>query len=277
VRMLLDADPSVLAARERIPPRGKNPLPTYTGKSVLDAAAEGGHVPVIDLLLDRGADVNFANDEDGLRTPLHYATANGHAEAAGRLADRGADVNARLRDGCTALHLAAELHRAAVVRELLKHGADVNARRGAGVTPLHLATGPSISREGTAARAAAEETVTALLDRGADVSARDGDGATPLLRCAEAAVPFPGQTEIAGLLITRGAAINDAAGPAKWTPLHWAARVEEQPEGRELALVKLLLDRGADPATRDAEGRTPLDLARSPRVKELLQEKRPRR
>jgi ankyrin repeat protein len=277
VRMLLNADPSVLTARERVPPRGKNPLPTYTGWTPLHCAAEGGHVAVIDLLLERGADVNAANDAAGGQRPLHVAAQHGHAAAAARLLERGADVRAPIAGGETALHLAARQHHAAVVRLLLERGADANARTEQGATPLHLAAGPAAAqaRNPADARAAAKETVTALLDRGADVNARDGGGATPLLRCVEAADPFPGQFEIAEALLAHRAAVNDAGGPGNWTPLHWAVHAAEQPERGELALVKLLLERGADPTARDVEGRTPLEVARSPHVKELLATKRP--
>lgn len=57
-------------------------------------------------------------------------------------------------------------------------------------------------------------------------------------------------------LLARDAAV-DAQAKHSETPLHMAAaRWNENP-----AVAALLLDRGADPSLRDAEGRFPADLA----------------
>lgn len=57
--------------------------------------------------------------------------------------------------------------------------------------------------------------------------------------------------------IDAGVDINafDLTAPARYTALHYAAM------GTDPAPVRLLLAHGADPATRDANGQTPLDLA----------------
>lgn len=46
--------------------------------SLLHWAAKGGHLPIVDLLLSRGARVNATNMGDD--TPLHLAAAEGHRE-----------------------------------------------------------------------------------------------------------------------------------------------------------------------------------------------------
>src|SRR5262249_59455526 len=95
VKMLLNADSSLLMARERIPARGRSLLPTYTGWTPMHCAAEGGHVPVIDFLAERGADVNFANDVADNQRPRHPAAGRGPASAVAKLLARGADFPAR--------------------------------------------------------------------------------------------------------------------------------------------------------------------------------------
>ncbi|MCC6003801.1 MAG: ankyrin repeat domain-containing protein [Thermofilum sp.] len=144
-------------------------------------AAFLGHVDVVRLLLEHGAEVNARNKYG--ETPLHRAAAYGRADAARLLLEHGADVNARDEYGWTPLHVAALQGRADVARLLLEHGADVNVRTtGAivfvedftkstysGVTPLHLA-----------AYGGHAEIARLLLERGADPSIRDKDGRTPL-------------------------------------------------------------------------------------------------
>ncbi|KIJ59929.1 hypothetical protein HYDPIDRAFT_63775, partial [Hydnomerulius pinastri MD-312] len=61
------------------------------GKSALLIAAAGGHRPIVDLLLDRGAAVNVA-DNSG-RSALLLATDSGHFPVVETLLEHGADPN----------------------------------------------------------------------------------------------------------------------------------------------------------------------------------------
>jgi ankyrin repeat protein len=67
-------------------------------------AARGGHVEVIEVLLDFGVDVDQLEETDS--TALMYAAAQGHADAAAVLLERGADATIRYRGGQTALYWA---------------------------------------------------------------------------------------------------------------------------------------------------------------------------
>jgi ankyrin repeat protein len=77
---------------------------TYFGP-LLKQAAELGHVDIVALLLDRGADIE-AEDDLGQR-PLQCAARFGQTEVVRLLLDRGADLNAVDWSGQTALSNAA--------------------------------------------------------------------------------------------------------------------------------------------------------------------------
>ncbi|RKK90395.1 hypothetical protein BFJ68_g16461 [Fusarium oxysporum] len=63
-----------------------------TGRTSLSYAAEGGHVAVARLLLDKRADVNMIEQEGG-RTPLAHAIDNGSEDIIELLLNRGAKVD----------------------------------------------------------------------------------------------------------------------------------------------------------------------------------------
>ena len=59
--------------------------------SLLHAAAHGGHLAAVDLLLERGLDVNTREQGDNT-CAMHWAAAAGHLDVVRRLADAGGDV-----------------------------------------------------------------------------------------------------------------------------------------------------------------------------------------
>ncbi|KAJ8390506.1 hypothetical protein AAFF_G00103030 [Aldrovandia affinis] len=79
--------------------------PDNFGRTCLHAAASGGNVECLNLLLSSGADLS-RKDKLG-RTPLHYAAANGNSACTVTLVSAGADVNQLDSKGCTPLHYAA--------------------------------------------------------------------------------------------------------------------------------------------------------------------------
>jgi ankyrin repeat protein len=84
-------------------------------------AAGGDHMKEVELLIDKGADVN-AKDEVGW-TPLHYAADNGHKDVAELLIAKGADVNAKNDYDETPLHIAEHNDHKDLAELLKKHGA----------------------------------------------------------------------------------------------------------------------------------------------------------
>lgn len=140
VARLLDAEPSLIAAHED----------ECFGATPLGLAADKNDRAMIDLLLDRGADVNGKSTWwAGGFGPLDFA----NEETTRLLLGRGAQLTA---------HAAARLGWADELKEILSKEPDtVSQRGGDGQFPLHFASTPEI--------------VDILVDAGADLEARDFD------------------------------------------------------------------------------------------------------
>lgn len=113
--------------------RGANmEIGSKSGFSALSVAAEQGQDAVVEVLAGAGADLNrpgFTNmDSELSKTPLMRAIIAGHTSTALLLIELGADVSMRCADGKTALIYAAEIANAKTAAALLVKGADVNAQ-----------------------------------------------------------------------------------------------------------------------------------------------------
>jgi ankyrin repeat protein len=145
VELLLDhpADTSVQsqaadggdAAAVRGPLDG--PSPPHIDVRALTEASWNGHWAVVELLLDRGADVHAA-DKHGF-TALRSAAWKGHRDVVELLLDRGADINTQYEYGFTALIKAALEGHQDVVQLLPDRGADTQPKDNFGQTAQHLA------------------------------------------------------------------------------------------------------------------------------------------
>ena len=200
-------------------------------------AVNAGDVARVQFLLARGADVN----QHGLSgTPLHLAVSTGHVGIAVMLIDAGADLEAK-GDPADArpLHVAAYANQPEAARLLVERGADVDARDALERTALSVASAYGYV-----------ELATYLLDQRADpnVAALDACG-RPLHYAAKAS-----HAEIVKLLLAHGAAVNER-GLGGTTALHCAVCYSN------LAVVELLVGRGADSSLPDARGKTPMDYA----------------
>lgn len=99
----------------------------------IHAAVISGNLEAVIQLLDQGEEIDKADPEGG-SSPLILAAMFGRMEIAAYLIDRGADLNFQNNDGSTALHTAAFFCRTKIVTALVEGGADRTIRNNAGST-----------------------------------------------------------------------------------------------------------------------------------------------
>ncbi|RYP39319.1 hypothetical protein DL768_010725 [Monosporascus sp. mg162] len=126
----------------------------HRGQTPLSWAAEEGHREIVQLLLDKGAEID-AKDNDG-RTPLWWAARNGHKEIVLLLLEKGAEIDAKGNISRTPLSWAAGKGHKEIVQLLLDKGAEIDSKNINGWTPLSWA-----------AANGHKEIVQLLLDKGA--------------------------------------------------------------------------------------------------------------
>jgi ankyrin repeat protein len=242
-------------------------------------AVRGGHIDVVKVLLEAGADPNETLG-DGT-SALVLATTNARYQLGAMLLDKGANPNANAQ-GWTALHQVAwtrrpNIHKtpAAVpsgnmdsltfVKVLVARGANPNARetkeprdgnlgklRRIGATPYLLA-----------AKSADTELMRCLVVNGADATLMTAEGVTPLEAAAGVGVyrvsESPGSNEEAMQAVEL--AYELGSRDVNWvdgngnTPMHGAAMRGANP------IVQFLFDKGAKLDVVNKIGWTPLTIA----------------
>jgi ankyrin repeat protein len=170
---------------------------------------------------------------------LYFAIYYDQPEIATWLIKNNADIHTVTRDRGNALHAAIYKKNVTIAKLLVKYGADVNFLSAGNWSPLHRAC------------KGLPEIASFLIERGADIHAQTSDGWTPF----EIAL-WAGHTQIGAYLIEKGADINRANPNRGFTPLHLAAVLND------VALVQLLVDKGANLQAKDKDGKTPLDIAK---------------
>jgi ankyrin repeat protein len=153
--------------------------------------------------------------------------------------------------GDTALHMAAAAFRRPVAELLVSRGADPRAKNRRGAQPLHYAADAN-HRE----LAAQAEVIAYLLSLGVDPGAVDKSGVAPLHR----AVRTRSVSAVRALL--DGGADLRQPNKSGSTPLHLAVQTtgksgsgSDEARRQQAGIIKLLLERGASPADKDARGK----------------------
>lgn len=109
------------------------------GFTALGLASYFGHLSLVKLLLDKGANPNIASNNQFKVAPIHSACAISHFDIAELLIRYRADVNAKQMEGVTPLHSAAYNGQTKLSKLLIDNGADINAKMDNDRTPLFMA------------------------------------------------------------------------------------------------------------------------------------------
>eukprot|EP00064_Thunnus_orientalis_P014646 superscaffoldBa00002573_g14693 len=242
-----------------------------TGFTPLHIAAHYENMSVAQLLLNRGANVNFTPKVSNGITPLHIASRRGNVMMVRLLLDRGAQIDAKTKDELTPLHCAARNGHVRIIEILLEHGAPIQAKTKNGLSPIHMAaqgdhmdcvrqllqynaeiddiTLDHLTPLHVAAHCGHHRMAKVLLDKGAKANARALNGFTPLhIACKK------NHMRSMDLLLKHSASL-EAVTESGLTPLHVAAFMGH------LNIVKNLLQRGASPNASNVKVETPLHMA----------------
>ncbi|XP_048012968.1 protein phosphatase 1 regulatory subunit 12A isoform X2 [Megalobrama amblycephala] len=231
--------------------------------AVFLAACSSGDTEEVLRMLDRGADINYAN-VDGL-TALHQACIDDNVDMVTFLVEHGACINQPDNEGWIPLHAAASCGYLDIAEYLISQGAYVGVVNSEGETPLDIAEEEAmeellqneINRQGVDIEAARKEEERIMLrdarqwlNSGQINDVRHAKSGGTALHVAAA----KGYTEVLKLLIQAGYDVNikDYDG---WTPLHAAAHW-----GKEEA-CRILVEHLCDMDIINKVGQTAFDVA----------------
>lgn len=231
-----------------------------SGRTALINASRSGHLELVRLLLDEGANPNL-QISSGLykgETALHEAIRHNEMEVIHQLLkSKVIKLDVKNDSGRTPLMVASERDDIDIVKLLIGAGADLNVQIPSGLykgeTALHIAT-----------RQNHQEVVQHIIYGGADLNIKEDGGKTPLMMASER-----GNLEIAKMLIAAGADVNVQIPGGLYkgqTALHIATRVNKIDVVQELVNApKINLN------IQDSSGETPLMIASEKGNKEVTQ------
>jgi len=230
-------------------------------------AAKSGRADAVQLLLDRGVAAGSSESEQG-QTALMWAAAEGNVDAMQVLLHAGAEVDAQSRGGFNALHFAARQGQLAAARLLLARSARVDVPTGA--------AGDGPTALGLAVTNAHFELAAALLAAGANPNHRwRGHAALHVLTW----VMRPGigtndpppkgsgrldRLDLLRALVRHGADVNlrmesrSANGLRTQLNLKGGTAFLLAARTADAAMMRVLVELGADPRAANEDGTTPL-------------------
>ena len=198
--------------------------------TALHLACRRGHVEVVCVLLDSGADAEALDKRKS--TPLHEAS-RGHAELVRVLLDRGVNTKPKNDAYQTPVVVALMGGHVQVAKVFIEFGVDIGIDGMDEWTPLHRAL-----FEGNI------EVTRGLLERGADLTGQD------LLQVAF----LGGHAGVIQVFIEHGVDLTIKLTNGA-TVLHTTST------GGHVEMVRTLLEHGLDPTTQDNNGLTSLHMA----------------
>ncbi|WP_303674343.1 ankyrin repeat domain-containing protein [Vampirovibrio chlorellavorus] len=227
--------------------------PNPQGITPIVLAVANGNVPMVRLLLEKGAPLSSYHQNMPL---THLAVHTDNVEMLKALQAAGTDVNTRDALKRTPLHIAAEQDSTEATRWLLANGAELEARDEAGYSPLHRA-----ALQGN------EAAFTVLQQAGADLNTRNALGLTPYLTAAGA-----GKVRLMKALQSAGADVQ-ALTPSGLPALHWASGLNQAEVLRHLLSPKHRGDKQTGlNQSAGRQGYTPLHLAVAFQNQEAMEE-----
>ena len=101
---------------------------------------------LVNDLIALGANLDWQNEENFNRVPLHWAAWGGEVEIARMLIDAGANVNVQDEWGNTPLHEATSLGRVEIAQMLIDEGARKNIPNNEGKLPYDLTNNEELKK-----------------------------------------------------------------------------------------------------------------------------------
>jgi len=228
---------------------------TYSATQKMTPLMETSMFEMVQLLIDRGANVNANNN--GMYTPLYQAIANfrkpdlktkDNEKILNLLLDNGANIDFPVVGGVTPLMGAVE--KIEPTKILIEKGAKIDLQNSNGESALMYAVKGGflkLSIFKIAVTGCFAQAVELLIEKGADINLQDKWGKTALMHAAGGVNAqgdrYSTYTDVMEILLAKGAKI-DAQDNEGHTALYWA-----QKYGRTKS-AELLLAKGANPAKK---------------------------
>lgn len=231
------------------------------GNPIIYEVSKQNNLPMLKLLIERGALVNLCNSENEI-SPLICAAKNNNMEMLKLLIENGGKVNKISKDGDTALGMAVNNKNIEMVKHLLDCGADAGIQSSIierailddnfEIFNLLKDNGAKVKGLGLLGFARSLEMIEELCNNGVGVNERGYNGYTALMRFSESDWGY----DFAKALIEKGADVNLQDDDGATALMHAVYLFTKE------KMVDLLLEAGAKVRIKNNKGEDVFDLAR---------------